>query len=499
MSVPESIRKVPRPKNTVVVDTGRDGFKRYEVKARKKTIYKPGHNPMPVNGAVIGYIFDGKFVGRKQRLEERTEVKSFGGSQLAYDLSKDVFDDLCKIYDIDEAGQIYVIALLRIIRRGVTDGRISSAYDSSFLSELLKGISLSGNTVSDLMRKLGGNYGLITKFMQLKASEVIEGHHVAIDGMLKQDSSTVNDLSDFSFKSRIKGVRDISVVYAYDIETREPICAKIYPGNMIDARAYADFVKESGLKEGLFVDDKGFPPTEIEEIVKENPKIGYLTPLKRSTKKGDADIYMFDATIDTAKGILPARKKKLENGRFLYCYRETHEAENEETGYLKKNNGALNGGDYRKKLTKFGSIILESNRDMDLLTAYNAYSDRWMIELVFKAYKSSLDLDETRVQNNCSVIGSEFVNFLSSLVTSRIMRKFEKAGLIKNDSYGNVMDDLNSALKIKKDGQWVLADTNRRVLDMLYRLNLEKDPTPPKEKRKRGRPKKNPDASKDSL
>ena len=499
MKVPESIRKVKRPKNTVVIATSeKEGLKQYEVKERKKSVYRPGHNPMPVNGAVIGYIYDGRFIERAERLEEKTEVKSYGGSMLAYSLSRDVFEDLCRIYDIKEAGQIYTIALLRVIRKGVTDRRLSSAYECSYLSELMKDVPLSENTVSDLIRKLGGNYSLITRFMQLKASEVVKGHHVAIDGMLKQDSSDVNDLSSFSFKSRIRGVKDISVLYAYDIETREPVCSKIYPGNMIDARAYADFVRESGLKEALFVDDKGFPPSEIEGIVKENPDIGYLTPLKRSTKKGSDDIYLFDTAIRTAKGTVPARKKELENGRFLYCYRDTDEAGSEEKGYLRKNGKSLDCDDYQKKLLKFGTIVLESNKDMDLLTAYNAYSDRWMIELMFKAYKSSLDLDQTRVQGNCSVIGSEFINFLSSLVTSRIMREFEKAGLIDDDSYGDVMDDLNSALKIKKGDQWVLSDTNKGVLEKMYRLNIEKGPEP-KEKKKRGRPKKKQDASKTSL
>lgn len=121
-----------------------------------------------------------------------------------------------------------------------------------------------------------------------------------------------------------------------------------------------------------------------------------------------------------------------------------------------------------------------------------------MIELVFKAYKSSLDLDRTRVQENCSVIGNEFINFLSSLVTSRIMREFEKKGLVDDDSYGDVMGDLNSALKIRKRDQWVPSATNKGVLEEMYRLNIEKEPEA-KEKKKRGRPKKQQEAKKTSL
>ena len=70
---------------------------------------------------------------------------------------------------------------------------------------------------------------------------MVTEHHVAIDGMLKQDNSGVNDLSKFSYKGRVKGPRDVSVLYAYDIERMEPVCAEVFPGNSIDAASYRSF------------------------------------------------------------------------------------------------------------------------------------------------------------------------------------------------------------------------------------------------------------------
>ena len=42
MSVPESIRKVKRPKNTVVEDSGRNSKLRYSVRVRAGEKYVPG-------------------------------------------------------------------------------------------------------------------------------------------------------------------------------------------------------------------------------------------------------------------------------------------------------------------------------------------------------------------------------------------------------------------------------------------------------------------------
>ena len=62
MSVPAEIRAVPRPKNTIVEDNGRDGPNRYAVRERSSTKYVSGSNPQPHNGKVIGHIIDYKFV-----------------------------------------------------------------------------------------------------------------------------------------------------------------------------------------------------------------------------------------------------------------------------------------------------------------------------------------------------------------------------------------------------------------------------------------------------
>ncbi len=45
---------VPRPFNTIVDDSGRDGPKRYAVREHSSAKYIQGGNPQPRNGKVIG-------------------------------------------------------------------------------------------------------------------------------------------------------------------------------------------------------------------------------------------------------------------------------------------------------------------------------------------------------------------------------------------------------------------------------------------------------------
>ena len=128
------------------------------------------------------------------------------------------------------------------------------------------------------------------------------------------------------------------------------------------------------------------------------------------------------------------------------------------------------------------------------------YDDRWLLELVFKRYKNDECLDRTNVQGDFSVIGSEFINFITTLVTCRIIRKARIAGLLKKMTYGELMDDLSTAWRkvdapappISDDSYWV--HTFNTVYEVLEALGLS-TPVIEKKPKKRGRPRKNPEVS----
>lgn len=93
-------------------------------------------------------------------------------------------------------------------------------------------------------------------------------------------------------------------------------------------------------------------------------------------------------------------------------------------------------------------IVFESDQDIDLKAAYLCYDDRWLLELVFNRYKSDECLDKTDVQGDFSLIGSEFINFISTVLTCRMLRKARENGLLEKVSYGELLDDLSSAWRM---------------------------------------------------
>jgi len=496
MAVPAEIRAVPRPKNTIVDDSGKDGLKRYAVRQRSSSKYVPGGNPQPRNGKVIGHIIDYTYVPLQEAAAvEGPDMLSYGAAALVKSVSEDLLQDLLKVYPVNEAYSIMSMATLRVIKPKITLGRMSTHYNRTFVCKHYPNASMSQNTLGNLLHRIGQDGSKRKAFYKLRLSTVMEDHHIAIDGTLKQDNSSVNDLSAYSYKARTRGCSEVSVIYAYDIEKMEPLCAEVFPGNSIDASSYSAFIRDNDIRKGIIVADKGFPPSKISEELKERPELHFLTPLKRSDLRiKDNNMLSFEGVLEGVDGHIVYKKKQIKGGRFLYSYRDARKASIEEADYLSKaeNKGTFDSDKYSKKSSVFGTIVFESDQDLDPKTAYLCYEDRWLLELVFHRYKSDECLDKTNVQGDFSVIGSEFVNFISTVATCRIIRKATKAGLLKQMSYGELMDDLASAWrKIDApqkpktgDGYWV--HTLQMVFAELEALGLS-EAIPKTDTQKRGR------------
>ena len=114
---------------------------------------------------------------------------------------------------------------------------------------------------------------------------------------------------------------------------------------------------------------------------------------------------------------------------------------------------------------------------------------------MFAQYKGDIGLYTTNVQGDFAVRGSEFINFIATVLTARTSRKAENCGALDDMTYGDMMDDLSSVWRSIKgdidkpklnDGYW-RCNTLPSIFDLMVKLNLAIDPTV---KKKPGRPKK---------
>ncbi|MBQ9612435.1 MAG: transposase, partial [Lachnospiraceae bacterium] len=452
----------------------------------------------PRNGKVVGHIINYEFVPVDSEAKSAPivpDMLSYGSSALVHSVTRDIEKDLLAVYDPADVYAIMSIATLRVIKPSITANRMSTHYNRCFVCKDYPGAAISRNSVGKLFQRIGMDGNRRRLFYQRRMSATAADHHIAIDGTLKQDTSAVNDLSAYSYKARVRGCNDVSVIYAYDIELMEPICAEVFPGNSIDASSYPAFIRDNDIRKGIIVADKGFPPSKIKTELSERPDLHFLTPIKRNDVRiADNDMLSFDGVLEGIDAHVVYKKAQIKGDRFLYAFKDARKAAKEEATYLAnaKRKNTFSPEQYAKKKNLFGVIVLESDQDLDAKVAYTCYENRWLLELVFKRYKSDECLDHTGEQGDFSVIGSEFVNFISTVATTRIVKKAEQAGLLKQMSYGELMDDLSSAWRrtdapkdpSTDDGYWV--HTLNTVFEELEALGLSK-PAPKPEPKKRGR------------
>ena len=497
MPIPAEVLAVKRPKNTVVIAYGKDK-NLYAVRQRIGCRNDNGRH-LPINGPTIGHIVNLKYIPLDDTEPVNVsmspvDLKDWANIILCDREFKEMQSEMFSVYSRADAMKLYCIAILRVCNPGIKDYELKEAYETGFLSELYPGIPLSRNTVSTFLNDLGKSCSLITQFMRNRTEKVAMDHHLLIDGTLKSDESKVNTFSEFSRKARTKGTRDISVLFAFDLEEMEPVCSKCFPGNMLDATSYSEFIRENHITRGIIVADKGFPESAAHEHFEANADLHYLNPVKRNSRLIDRhNMLDFTGILPGYEGITYRKEKCVGTSKWLYSYRNSHAASKEETDWLRraKKAGTYKLDELREKQKSFGTIVLECDLDLPPETAYKAYDSRWEIEIVMRYYKSACEFDETRVQDDYSVIGSEFCDFLSTVLTFRLMKQFDRARLLEERTYKKLMSVLERAKKVRVDGEgWRLIRINPSQEEILQKLDLIPAPEKP--------PKKKPDRAKGS-
>lgn len=499
MGVPAEVRAVPRPKNTIVEDSGIDSPYRYAVRERGKTSISVNGNPSPGNGPVIGHIINLVYVPKVQKTMDEPEEMSYGMATLVQSQADDLYMDLLSVYPVNDATNIMAIAFLKVLKPHIASNRYTTEYTRTFTSVYYKGCSLSKNSVTELMKRTGMDTAKRIAFFRKRIERVDKTHLLAIDGTLREDNSRVNDLSAYSRKARVKGTKDISILYAFDTETKEPIWSEVFPGNNLDSTAVNSFIKMNEIDRGILVADKGFTLKNIEDQLKIHPDLHFLLPLKRdSALVSKHNALLFDTAFHYGDKSLQGKKVKLSNGRFLYSFRDVYRAGKEDQSFI-RNAIAKNNYDaevYEEKGERFGTIAFISDLDLTLEDVYKMYDARWLLELMFAQYKGDIELTTTNVQGDFAVRGEEFINFIATVLTSRVCRKAEECGALDNLTYGDMRDDLSSVWRSTKgeiktpklgDGYW-RCNTLPSIFELMVKLGLAVDPNATK--RKVGRPKK---------
>ena len=496
MAVPEDIRRVERPINTVVeARTNKDGITTYFVRERNGFTYSDGRS-RPRNGGVIGFIINGKYVPKAEGTlpsPKEVDLITWAVEQLLMPMGEDILDDLRKCYPEKEAEMLLTMAILRIRHPELRNSRMKRDYRESTLSGIFPNLPMSKNGVCDFLQEVGSHGVAIQRFMNHRSSRLPTGTKLAVDGTLVTDNSCVNNLSAVSRKTRIRGNREVSILYAYDVSRGEPVCYSVYPGNLLDSKAYAQFIELHDLHNAMLVGDKAFTCQAAKKQFQSERGLNFLYPVRRNCKAIEKlKLDTQDKVLKTYPGVT-YRIAEDDDGTYYYSFRDADRAASEELAFLeqkRKSGKQISSEDLEKLRRQWGTIIYHGDVELTAEQAYDTYRQRWLLEMMFDLYKNIEDFDDTRVQSDYSVIAEHFVNFISTILSNRLMSRFDEAGLLEKRTYGEVLDTLRRSLKFRnEEGEWIYRAQTDKEKEILRALDLMPKLPP---KRGPGRPRKNP-------
>lgn len=474
MAIPKEILAIERPKSTVVRKTGNI----YYV-IKRTSEYKNGKS-IPKDLGTVGKIINGKYVPldkTKKILPSEINIKDFGEIALCNSVSSELLKDLKEIYDEKDSNTLLTIALLRAAYGNITDRDLKIQYETSYLSELYPNISLSESGVCNFLDKIGKAYTRILKFMKCRVEKISKDSTVILDGTLKDNNSQCNSFSEFSRKGKTKGSKDLSLLYLYDINKCEPVACNVYQGNMLDQTSFGDFVRKFMVIGALMVLDKGFYKPDTLDELRKIEGLEYIIPLKASSKiiinnKADEN---FDGILEYKGKIIHYKKVIINDGKYLYSFKDEVIASVERQAYIqaKLKKEKYNEEKLKKDSKKFGLIVFESNSDRKPIDVYQAYEQRWEIELMFQFYKNIIGLKHVRVHSDYRVYASEFINFLSTIISCKIRNKINELKLNEKYSYKQIMLYLSKYKKYKDiDGTWKDTQLLKYTIELINKLSI---------------------------
>ncbi len=210
MPVPLEIRQVPRPKNTVVIDSKSGGQFRYAVLERRQSVCKPGRNPSPRNGKTIGHIIDGKYVPCSARtFPEKPEWLAYGAAALAVRVQDDILPELRETFggktaDAADADTIFVVAALKVLFPGIADRRIKKKFEETFLCRLFPNVDLSQEALDRLVPEEEQG-GLCPKAAGIARREpFLDRVAASLAARMEQEARALGALEERSFRELLE-------------------------------------------------------------------------------------------------------------------------------------------------------------------------------------------------------------------------------------------------------------------------------------------------------
>jgi len=467
-------------KGTQAVRIGK-GYYLYKITSQWDPIKK---RPKKITEKYLGVITpEGVIPSKHERvLQSMTSIttKEFGASWFVLENNKDIVETLKVLYP-HTWKELLVFSLFRLLYNSPIKN-IQLHYTTSFTSEVINNAHVSPKKIGDLLGEIGKERGKIRKFL----SSFISGTEFAIIDVTQVFSFSENIISStMGYNSKKEFSPQVNMVFLFSLDHHMPAYFRMVPGSIRDVSSFLLTVKESGVKNVVLIGDKGFYSEDNVKDLEalEQGGIHYILPLKRNLSQIDYQkiqsgdkrnfdgyflfekriiwYYSYDSVDERKITVFLDDKLKAEEQKDTLARIEEDDTKEDD-----------NLEDFFEKQYTQGTVTVITDLNKDAQKIYELLKCRVEIEVMFDAFKNTLDSDRTYMRDDYHMEGWMFINFIALLFYYRMYRLLVDNEILNNYTPKDVFLHLSRIYKLNINDNWVLSEIPKKTRKILEKLNL---------------------------
>ena len=402
-------------------------------------------------------------------------------------------------------------------------------YEDTYFPEAKK---LNSSTIAKLLEYLGINQQKRSDFQEkwIKMLKAIEALYYDITSI----SSYSNKIYyvEWGYNRDKENLPQINLGIVYSTKHSLPIHYFQFPGSIVDVSTLKNcvkYLKIYGLKRFTFVLDRGFFSTSnISAMANSQEAIDFIQPLPFSLKKVKELIkkhkmklkdvknkFLFNnellshikTTIDLGDKIFPVHiffneQAELEQKQLLIrkiieieekiiknkvfpslkeasVFKEENISKtyrkyfkwNRNTKKLERNNKTINA-----TISKLGYFVILTNReDLNKEDILHYYRSKDQIEKLFDVLKNQLNENRLKVHSQMTADGKLFINFISLIIESEIIRIMRKKKLFKKYTQKELLFELRKIKRTQIYDQVIISEISKKQKEIFkaFEINID--------------------------
>lgn len=401
-------------------------------------------------------------------------IKEFGASALINHLEKDLKSKLQKFFPNDWE-EIFSFAAFRFLESSPIKN-VQHHFMHSYLSDIFPKANLLPKNISQKLEKIGSNREQMVLFMQELA---FGSKNLIID--LTHIFSSSDNLTGLSYghNSTEEYHKQMNMLLLFSKEKDEPVYFRMLDGAIRDISSIKNTIEESGIKDVVFVGDKGFFSDTNKDILKDK-QVKFILPLKRNSIYINYDV-MKDHTKKSFEGYFFFNKRHIwykeqitEDKRIILFFDEKLKVDetNSFLSRVEKQHEELS--EFHEKEHTFGTISVMVNSDkMTAKEVYEFLKARTNIENVFDTFKNTLDADKTYMQNDEKLQGWMFINFIALKMYYTLYGILLKQNLLNNFSPKDLLLHFSKVHKVKIGEKYIISEIPKTTRTLMEKMKIE--------------------------